>query len=114
MFSKSPYLTMKTIIHLTAQEAVESRWLSVAQRLYDVQQELSRLTSVRAQLLDELKQLSDYRSQAHGNFFFTCEERKGAVQYKQIPELKGINLELYRGEPVQMWKLTKVVGDTHE
>lgn len=33
-------------------------------------------------------------------------ERKGNVQYAKVPELKGVDLEPYRGKPSSFWKLT--------
>jgi len=30
-------------------------------------------------------------------------KRKGAVQYKDIPELKGVNLDNYRGDDIETW-----------
>ncbi|MDQ1280047.1 MAG: hypothetical protein QG670_1309 [Thermoproteota archaeon] len=32
--------------------------------------------------------------------------RKGAVDYKKVPELIGIDLEVYRKEPVESWRIT--------
>jgi len=32
--------------------------------------------------------------------------RKGNIDYKKIPELKGIDLEQYRGKPVSFWQLS--------
>lgn len=33
-------------------------------------------------------------------------ERKGNVQYAKVPELKGVDLELYRGKSSEFWKLS--------
>jgi hypothetical protein len=30
-------------------------------------------------------------------------ERKGNVNYKKVPELKGVNLDEYRGESITVW-----------
>ena len=35
-------------------------------------------------------------------------ERKGAVDYKKIPELKGVDLEQFRKKPTNFWKITHV------
>ena len=32
---------------------------------------------------------------------------KGLINYKKIPELKGIDLEPYRGEKKEYWRLTQ-------
>jgi putative phage-type endonuclease len=34
------------------------------------------------------------------------QSRKGIVRYKDIPELKGVNLESYRGEDITFWKIS--------
>lgn len=36
----------------------------------------------------------------------TSVERKGAVDYKKVPELKGVNLEQYRKKPSNYWKFS--------
>lgn len=32
--------------------------------------------------------------------------KKGTVEYKKIPELKGVDLEKYRRDPTEYWKIS--------
>jgi hypothetical protein len=34
--------------------------------------------------------------------------RKGAIQFLEIPEIRDLDLEKYRGEPVEYWKVTEL------
>lgn len=43
-----------------------------------------------------------------GQLTVTNIERKGAVDYKKIPELKGLDLEQYRKKPTNFWKISHV------
>lgn len=54
----------------------------------------------------QLKDLSQGVDSKGGGYIFACTYRKGSVQYKDIPQLKGVNLEQFRGQEVETWKLT--------
>lgn len=41
-------------------------------------------------------------------FIIQCYERKGNVDYSLIPELKNINLEQFRKDPIICWKVSKL------
>lgn len=55
-----------------------------------------------------LKALSNEES-SEGQFYrYLKTEMPGRIAYTKIPELKGINLDLYRGKPFETWKLSKI------
>lgn len=85
-----------------------TKWITVAEQLYKIQQKIKELARVESQLKDNLKQLS-YDKPAQGGgykFIYIC--RSGDIDYKAIPELKKVDLELYRKPLVQMWKLRAI------
>lgn len=59
----------------------------------------------KADILDEIKELSGGRELAIGQMKLSKVERKGNVQYAKIPELSGVDLEQYRGSPSIYWTL---------
>ena len=85
------------------------RWITKATELYKVKQAILQLEHEHKKLLAELKELSDNTNSRGGNLVFTRSERLGSVQYKDIPQLKGVDLNPYRGAPVEMWKLDVVL-----
>jgi putative phage-type endonuclease len=64
----------------------------------------ARRTADDAQrVLDEAKAqliaLATHTSEAGGGITVTRYWKKGAIEYKRVPELRGVDLEQYRGEP---------------
>ena len=84
------------------------KWVNVAAELYDVKQTLKELTKRDKELSDKLKEMSEYRNATGGPFLYTVTYNKGRVEYELIPELKGVDLEPYRGDQISVWKITKV------
>ena len=82
-------------------------WISKARELYKIKRALKELTDQEKSLMDILKGLSSYESSKGGGFVFTKNVRLGNVQYKEIPELKSLDLEPYRGKEIESWKLER-------
>jgi len=55
---------------------------------------------------DLVNDLGDLKRVKMGNIKAQRTERKGSPQYTKIPELKGVNLDLYRGETIVSWRIT--------
>lgn len=84
---------------------------------------LEVLLSKRAELLSNMKDINDQIKMLDENIYnldyfkkgnsFSCGGhtvlkvvRKGSVDYKKIPELEGINLEIYRKPSTSYWKFS--------
>lgn len=63
---------------------------------------------LKTQLLDEYK---DHRRVKYDGVTISRFIRKGSVQYKKVPELKGVDLEQYRGKSSESTRIT--FGDNH-
>lgn len=83
------------------------RWIEVASKAYELQLKRKELEDEEDQLIKELKSLSEDQSQRAGGYWFIRSERKGSIDYAQIPMLKDINLESFRRPNTYIWKLTK-------
>lgn len=57
-----------------------------------------------------LKQLSKGACSKGGGFVYDYSIRKGTIDYTAIPELNGVDLEQYRKESVEVWKLSMALG----
>jgi putative phage-type endonuclease len=85
--------------------------------------DLEVLLSKRAELLSNMKDINDQIKMLDENIYnldyfkkgdsFSCGGhtvlkvvRKGSVDYKKIPELEGINLEIYRKPSTSYWKFS--------
>lgn len=100
--------TTITVTPLSDHVQQKTDWITIARKLYKLRQMKKELALQESALSDQLKALSDNKNSKGGGFAFSCFMRKGSVQYSKIEELKAIDLELYRGKTVAMWKLTKI------
>ncbi len=82
------------------------KWLDVAKRLYNASQARKELEKAEKELSDELKEMGKHEMYSFGGMRYYYEVRTGNVNYKDIPALQGIDLELYRGAPSKIWKLS--------
>lgn len=83
-------------------------WATVAQELSNAQQAKKHFSILETNLKEKLQELSEDISSKGGDFVFTRFMSKGAVDYKAIPQLSGVDLDSYRKEGFSRWKLTKV------
>lgn len=72
----------------------------------DLAQTIDDATARKKEVLGELVLLSKDRPAIIHGRKLTKVERKGNVKYSDVPELKGVDLEPYRGKPSQYWKLS--------
>lgn len=84
----------------------DEEWRCACISYLSVRQELERLEKAEKELRELLISLAG-RSNAKGEGITLSRIlRKGAVDYSKIPELEGINLELYRKDPIETWRIT--------
>ena len=60
----------------------------------------------KKEIMAELVQLSKERDAVIHGRKLTKVERKGNVNYSKVPELKGVDLEPYRGKSSEFWRLS--------
>ena len=83
-------------------------WITVASEYNEIQTQRKALEKLEQELKDKLLALSDNRPSQGGGFLFTVSFRKGNVDYKVIPQLKGLDLDPFRGPEVASWKLLRI------
>lgn len=81
-------------------------WNSVSRKLLITRAKLEELKELEKGLLDQLKEAADYTSVRYNGYKLTQSTRKGAIQYKEVPMLKGVDLEPYRGKEIEVWKFS--------
>lgn len=95
---------------LTENDFIErdKTWKEVANQLWEVKQK-KKVLAVEEELLENmLKDCSEGQNSCGGGFRYTLSNGLGRVNYKAITELENVNLDKYRGKPVQSWRLKKV------
>lgn len=82
------------------------QWVSIAEQLHEAKQMLKYYKAMEQKTLKQLVTLSNEKNSLGGKYVLTMEERLGSVNYKEIPELENVNLDMYRKDPVTSWKLS--------
>lgn len=72
----------------------------------DLTDSIDQATERKKEVLDELVKLAKGRNSLIWGRKLTQVERKGSVDYKSIPQLKGVDLEQYRKKPTSYWRLS--------
>jgi len=83
----------------------EGIWVDKAKELFSIQEKKRQLEKLEEILKKELVSLSGEVNSQGGGFIFETYNRLGSIEYKDIPELKAVNLERYRKPDVLCWKL---------
>lgn len=81
---------------------------TIAQALWDAQEMRKKYEAQEKILKDQLKTLAAGKTSHFGSFLFALKERKGSINYAQVPQLMGVDLEPYRSSPVPVWELIKL------
>lgn len=72
----------------------------------DLTDSIDQATERKKEVFDELVKLAKGRNSLIWGRKLTQVERKGSVDYKSIPQLKGIDLEQYRKKTTSYWRLS--------
>lgn len=72
----------------------------------DLTDSIDQATERKKEVFDELVKLAKGRNSIIWGRKLTQVERKGSVDYKAIPQLKGVDLEQFRKKPTNYWRLS--------
>lgn len=84
----------------------DGRWKTLAVMYKTLSAEKKEAERMLDEIKEEMIELSTHDSQESNDVRLTRYVARGSVQYAKIPELKGIDLDQYRGEPKEIWKIT--------
>lgn len=82
-------------------------WLEAVDAWKKAKKQLDDAKELEAITREGIIYLANDKSSAGGGVSVTKTERKGTVDYKKIPELKGVNLEEYRKPSYVSWRFTQ-------
>jgi len=85
----------------------EHEFLEVCEQYKLVKNELKLLEQFEQELRQKLVKASCGQNTIGGGLKISKSIRKGAVDYKIIPELIGVDLEMFRSDPVVSWRITE-------
>jgi len=86
----------------------DNKWIEVASKLKTLQDKIKFLDIEKKKLSKLLQELSEFKDSCGGGFTYKAIERIGTINYKDIPELKDIDLSPYRSKPINIWRLSEI------
>lgn len=98
-----PALTDKDYVKIMTDEALEA-----SSKLESVKEQIEALTEQEKALREQILRLADDRNSIIGTQKVTKVISQGHVNYKEIPELKNVDLNKYRKAPTTSYRITKV------
>jgi len=82
-------------------------WRELSERYLSVKSQLKELESLEKEYRQALIHLSGEENCEGGGLKLTKIKKKGSINYLSIPELNDIDLELFRSDPIEYWKIQK-------
>lgn len=89
-------------------ERSDEMWSHVANSWINCQQKLEKLKAEEEHLRESLICLSGKSNAIGAGVRLSKIVRKGTIDYKAVPELRGLDLELYRKGPVESWRISRM------
>lgn len=82
-------------------------WQAAAIEWMMVQKKLREFEKRDKELRDILISMSNGQNSTGAGINVCKMARKGTIQYNMVPELQGVDLEPYRKEPIELWRITR-------
>ena len=80
-------------------------WIEVAAKLEEIKKMKKFYEKSEEELVKMLMTLSESKDSYGHKYKFYAIERRGSIEYKLIPELRGVNLDKYRSPSTLSWRL---------
>lgn len=96
-----PELSFKDCVYRT-----DFQWIELSERYHELMLEKTLLAFEEAKIKEKLISLSENRNTRGGKLLVSKVVKKGNVNYSNIPELRNVDLEKYRNEPITYWRVS--------
>ena len=83
-------------------------WLHLADEYKDLDLQEKMIKKRKEQVKKSLIGMCATQNSTGGGIHLEKCVRKGSVLYSEIPELKNVDLDKYRDEPIEYWKITEI------
>lgn len=83
----------------------DERWIGLSKEINELKSYRKSIQEREDTKMEELKKISNHRNAMGGGFRLTRIPTKGRVDYDQIPELMGVDIERYRKPASERWTL---------
>lgn len=87
-------------------ERNDEEWRELAFDYQEIDSRIQELEKIKERIKNDLIFLCGELNSKGAGISLSKIERKGNVDYSRIPELEGINLDLYRKDPITSWRIS--------
>lgn len=87
----------------------KQNFINTAEKLLLTKARIAALLRQEQAELEELKKICNYQSTSIDGYVFEKHMRLGSIKYENIEVLKTIDLNLYRGKEVEVWRIKKEI-----
>lgn len=95
-------------IDSTVEKRNDKEWALLADEYKNLNSEIKWRKNRLEQVRDALISMSDHSNSVGAGLQVQKFARRGSIAYNEIPELKSVDLDKYRGDLVQYWKVTEI------
>lgn len=81
-------------------------WIHTAANWLEINEKLKEMEEKEKELRQQLINLSERKNSIGGGVKLTKIMRKGNIEYTRIPELNCIDLDVYRKDPTEVWRIS--------
>lgn len=89
------------------QKKSDEIWCAASEKWLSINEQLSELEKQEKEFREILISMSGKQNTIGGGIKLLRFMRKGAIDYSKIPQLSGVDLEIFRKSPTECWKLIK-------
>ena len=82
------------------------QFMEYCDELSVVQDKIKYLRTIEKISKKKLEGLCMGETRSHQGWTYAVHERLGSVEYAKIPQLEGIDLDIYRKATINVWKLS--------
>jgi putative phage-type endonuclease len=86
-------------------ECEDEEGVKVMDELIKIKKKIQGYKKIEAELSETLKRMANGKSMKFGEYILQKQVRKGTINYKEIAALQSVNLEDYRGDDIEVWKV---------
>jgi hypothetical protein len=90
------------------QKKNDKTWNELAIELITIRRELRELAQREAEIKEALVSMSGHANSTGGGIQVEKIVKRGSIQYSRIEMLKQVDLEQYRSEPTEYWKVSEL------
>lgn len=98
----------KKYIDENFEKRTDHKWTQLAFEYQVIKRQIGELEEREKDIRELLISMSDHANSIGGGIRVQKIVKKGSIAYSRIPSLEGVDLEQYRGQNTEYWKVSEV------